>query len=430
MHEITVLPADTYLVVNKTILNDKDRKMLIMLYQPIIGQQAVSLYFTLWSYLDQNELLSCAWTHHHLMTNMQLSLNQIIQAREKLEAIGLLKTYLKKGDINSYIYEIYSPISAYDFFNNPILSTTLYNNIGKIEYDKTMSYFKIPRLNLREYEDITCQLSDIFYTSNTNITDNRFEDIRRVYHGEIKILPKINLDNILLLIPEEMLNKKALTKETKELLYKLAFIYDFDEDTLGQIIQNSINEAHRLDKNLLRQNARKYYRFENSGKLPSLIYQKQPEYLRKPTGDTSKRAKIIYTFETTSPYDFLSSKYKNARPTKSDLLILEYLLIEVNLNPGVVNVLVDYVLKINDNKLIKNFIEVIASQWKKSNIETVEDAMKLAEKEYKQSKKHQVKKQEKTKIEAKPIWFDQKIEATEATEEEQAELEKLLNEFK
>ena len=56
--------------------------------------------------------------------------------------------------------------------------------------------------------------------------------------------------------------------------------------------------------------------------------------------------------------------------------------------------------------------------------------MKIALKENKQSKKHQVKKQEKTKVEAKPIWFDQKIEASVATEEEQAELEKLLNEFK
>ena len=133
MHEITVLPADTYLVVNKTILNDKDRKMLIMLYQPIIGQQAVSLYFTLWSYLDQNELLSCAWTHHHLMTNMQLSLNQIIQAREKLEAIGLLKTYLKKGDII---------VSGYIYLNDSIKETVSADGtvMGECWYTVTITY--------------------------------------------------------------------------------------------------------------------------------------------------------------------------------------------------------------------------------------------------------------------------------------------------
>ena len=42
-----VLPADTYIVVNKTILNDQDRKLLSMLYQPIIGSVATNLYFSL-----------------------------------------------------------------------------------------------------------------------------------------------------------------------------------------------------------------------------------------------------------------------------------------------------------------------------------------------------------------------------------------------
>ena len=109
-----VLPADTYVVVNKTILNDEDRKLIIMLYQPIIGYKSINLYFTLWSDLDKREIMSIDYTHHHLMTNMQLNLSEIIEAREKLEAIGLLKTYIKKENINHFVYEIYSPISAYD----------------------------------------------------------------------------------------------------------------------------------------------------------------------------------------------------------------------------------------------------------------------------------------------------------------------------
>ena len=44
---ITTLPADIYLVVNKTNLIESDRKIITMLYQPIIGYTSVSLYFTL-----------------------------------------------------------------------------------------------------------------------------------------------------------------------------------------------------------------------------------------------------------------------------------------------------------------------------------------------------------------------------------------------
>ena len=42
-----LLPADTYIVVSKTIIEDEDRKKLTLLYQPIIGHTAVSLYLTL-----------------------------------------------------------------------------------------------------------------------------------------------------------------------------------------------------------------------------------------------------------------------------------------------------------------------------------------------------------------------------------------------
>ena len=100
MHD--VLPADTYIVLNKTILGDFDRKLLILLYQPIIGSIAISLYFTLWSYLDQAETSSTEWTHHQLMTSMRMKLKEIIQAREKLEAIGLMKTYQKKDNVNYF----------------------------------------------------------------------------------------------------------------------------------------------------------------------------------------------------------------------------------------------------------------------------------------------------------------------------------------
>lgn len=421
-----LLPADTYIVINKTILNDYDRKLLITLYQPIVGYSAISFYFTLWSYLDKNELLSCEWTHHHLMTHMGIGLSEIVEARKKLEAIGLLKTFLKKDHMNTYLYELYSPVSAKDFFTNPILSTALYTTIGKLEFDKTVEYFKVPKLNKTSYEEISCNFNDVFVAGN-NIININTENVRNKAKLGMNIIPKFELSTLLEMIPDELLNKRSITKETKDLIYKLSFIYDFSEDMLIEIIRNSISEKHTIDKELLRMNSRKFYQFDHHGKLPGLVYRTQPEYLRKPVGDTSNKAKIIYTFETTSPYDFLASKYKDALPSKNDLSILEYLLLDFNLNPGVVNVLIDYVLKINNNKLIKPFVETIASQWKKSNIETVEDAMKIAGVEYNKSKSLKEKKEIK-KINSKPSWLNESLSKSEATVAEQAEIEELLKE--
>ena len=421
MLKSSVLPADTYIVINKTIFSDNDRRVLTMLYQPIIGSAAVNLYLTLWSFLDKNEVKSLEWTHHHLMVNMGLKLDYIIEARERLEGIGLLKTYLKKDSVNKFIYELYSPIDGYQFFNNPILSVALYNNLGKIEYEKTLSFFKNPRVNLSGFDDITCKFNDIYDTSVGTSTYD-YDDIKRENKLGFSIEPKFNLESVIGVIPDVMFNHKSLTHETRDLIYKLSFIYDLNEDSIRYIITNSINDKHNIDKDLLRENARKYYSFENAGKLPSLVYRNQPEYLRKPVGDVSKRAKAIYYFETTSPYDFLYYKNNNAEPSSRELRIVESLMIDFNMNPGVVNVLIDYVLRINDNKIVKSFVDSVASQWVRSKVSTVEQAMKLAEKEYKSRKT--VSKT--VKVTSVPDWFDKNIEESSVSSEEEKQfLEKL-----
>jgi Replication initiation/membrane attachment protein len=424
--KVNILPADVYVVVNKSILSEQDRKIVSMLYQPIIGSLATSLYLTFWSYLDKLELTSVEWTHHHLMTNMGNKLDDIIEAREKLEAIGLLKTYYKKNNINNFIYELYSPISPKEFFNNPILTTTLYNNLGKKEYENIMNYFKTPRINLKDFEDITLMFSDVFEVKPKEDI-NYDNDYRNKQNRSLEIVSKIDLTSILGLLPEEFLNVRSVTKETRDLLYKLAYIYNLDDDNLLDIIRNSINEKRIIDKKTLKTNARKFYEFENSGKLPELIFKNQPEYLKKPVGDTTNRAKMIYRFENTSPYAFLSSKYKGSRPPKTELTILEYMAVDLDLKPGVINVIIDYILRINNNKLTKNFAITVAANFKKAGVETVEDAMELAEKEYKTRNRLKTRKR---KEELKPDWFNKETKKEQLKEDEAEEIEKMLEGFK
>ena len=137
------------------------------------------------------------------------------------------------------------------------------------------------------------------------------------------------------------------------------------------------------------------------------------------------KSKQIYTFETISPYDFLTGKNKGLKPSKSELNLIETLLIDYNLTPGVVNVLIDYVLRINDNKLTKNFVITIASQWKRSNIKTVEEAMELCKKENKSKTKVKTKKKEE-----KPNWYNKELEEEEASEEEIKKLEEKLKNYR
>ena len=77
--------------------------------------------------------------------------------------MNLLKTYFKeREEVNNYIYELFSPLSINEFFTHPVLNVVLYSVVGKKEYERVTNYFKIPKLNISDYEDITKSFSDNF----------------------------------------------------------------------------------------------------------------------------------------------------------------------------------------------------------------------------------------------------------------------------
>jgi replication initiation and membrane attachment protein len=424
MSKVSLMPLDTFNVVNYAYLNDSDRKLLIMLYQPIVGAIGINLYFNLWTFLDKEIVLSETNNHNILLNIMGVTLGEIAEAREKLEGIGLIKTYLKDGEINNYIYELYSPLSAYDFFSNPLLSSILYTSLGSTNYKKTKEYFRTPKISIKEYVNITQTFSDVFVSAKMMETDA--SGIKKKNFQKVGINSDLDVDEILSLIPDLMINHAKVSDVVKDLIIKLSYIYNFDFDTTLNIVKNSINDKHSIDKEKLKNNYRSYYQFENNGSMPNIIFKCQPDHLKKEITDDSRKSKMIYQFENMSPYNFICAKSKTSKPTKSELAVLEMLLVNMNMKPGVVNVLIDYVLRINNNKLAKNFVEVIASQWKRSNIETVSAAMEISKQEHKQKSVTNTKVVVRTtKNEEKPEWFDKNIEEKEDLEK-QKRLEEML----
>ena len=431
MKELNLSPADTYIVINKSVIENEDRTILTLLYQPIIGPLPIMLYFSLWADLDKSELMSTEHTHHHLSTNMQISLPELADARKKLEAIGLLKTFYKEENINTYIYQLYSPIKPSDFFNHPILNVVLYNNTGKKEYEKLKSYFKMPRINTSSYEDITSSFTDVFHSVPLTSYDVVNDDIRKSNIRKLNLDTNFDFEFLESSLPKSLDKSKIFTKEIKELIIQLSFLYQLDVVKMQDILPICLTERGTINKEELRKTCRNYYQFDNHGLLPTIVYNKQPEYLKKPTGDTSKRAKMIYTFESINPYELLKSKNNGVEPTTRDLKLAEDLIIKYGLNYGVVNVLIDYILKTNNNKLSRNLAETIAGQWQRNKIETVDDAMRLAEKEHKKYRKNIPSSinTKQLKEEHIPDWFNKKIDTQEATKEEQDEMENLLSKY-
>ena len=422
MDTVTLLPADRYVIVNKTILSNFDKKILITFYEPIIGHLAVSLYLTLWNDLEEGKQISRELNHHHLMSILKCPLSVIKEAREALEAVGLLKTYLKYGDYNNYLYEIYSPLSPSEFFNHPILNVVLYNNIGAIEYEYLKKLYQKIKIDTKDYIEITKKMDEVY----TAISDIPTTDSVERSITDINCNDQVDFDLIISSIPKGIINEKAFNKKTKELINQLAFVYKIDSLKMMELIRSVLNEFGMIDKNGLRLAARKVYQF-NNGALPTLIYRSQPEYLKTPAGDNSMRGKIIQIFENINPVDFLRNKYQGVKPTNRDIKIIEMLIIDLEMPPAVVNVLLDYVLRKNNNRLSTSYIETIAGQWKRAGLKNASEAMEFAEKENKKLSKKIVSK---NKENIEPVWFNKVSEKKELTKEEQEELESLFKEFK
>ncbi len=428
MKKYNLMPADTYVVVNKTILHNEDRKIITSLYLPIIGTDAVMLYFTLWADLDNSEIVSSEILHQKLVSSLRITINELQTAFDKLEAIGLIKAFIKEGNVNNYIYEIFSPVSANEFLSHPILNIVLYSNVGKREYDNLVKAFKMPRLNTSNYTDITKSFNDVFESTSMTSYDLSLEDIRKYNKLKLNINSNFDFNFLISSMPKNLDTNKMFSKDIKELIINLSFIYDIDAIKMANIIKVSLNENGTINRENLRKNSRNFYQFNNGGLLPTIVDNNQPEYLRKPIGDTSKRAKMIYTFETISPRELLINKNNGNEPTRRDLKLIEDLLVDYKLKPGVVNVLLDYAINVNNKKLTRGFVETIAGEWQRKGIETVEDAMNNCEKVHKKTARKNYK-DENANMKT-PDWFDKEINKSNVSDEEENQLEELLKEYK
>ena len=428
MEKYNLVPADTYVVINKTILHDEDRKIITDLYLPVIGIEAVMLYFSLWSDLDSSNIVSMDYSHQKLVSSLRMTIGEIEKARHKLEAIGLIKTMVKSSSINNYIYEIYSPVSASEFLSHPILNVVLYSNIGKKEYDNLIKAYKLPRFNTSNYTDITKSFNDVFESAALTSYDLSLEDIRKYNKLRLNINSNFDFNFLISSMPKNIDTTRVFTKEIKELIISLSYIYDIDAIKMSSIIKGCFNERGTINKDDLRKSSRNFYQFNNGGILPTIMDYCQPEYLRKPIGDTSNRAKMIYTFETISPREFLIKMNNGNEPTRRDLKLVEDLLVDYKLKPGVVNVLIDYILNVNKRKLTRGLVELLAGEWQRLGVETVEDAMTRAEKEHKKRKNRIIKSEGKDM--KTPEWFDKEIAKNSVSDGEENQLEELLKEYK
>lgn len=360
--------SDIYQTRSNCHLDQDSYQVLLQLYQPLIGNEAVTLYLTLFSELNQYILTKKPSLVSRLCKVTQLSLTSLTQAFSKLEAVGLVNTFVKQNE-HRYVFDMKMPLSANDFIHHQILNTLLKQRLHD-EYEKTIIPFQTYHVNLDEYQDVSASFGDVFdiqlNQDNVLITKNYQSKQHHALEKEYDLT----------LFYQEMesfqLSKKMFQQSDIALIQQLGLLYKINELDMLEMVKKAMTHQ-RLDQKQLILFCRDYYDLKMPEKFEQ-IFHKQSPLLQQEEGSSSLEQHIHY-LETISPYDLLKDKLGGREPLKRDLQVVESVLTDLQLEPGVMNVLIELTLVKCDQSLPRNFIEALASQWKRKKITTVKDAI-------------------------------------------------------
>ena len=126
-----LLPKDRYLVRLARPLSFSEMGFVTQLYLPIIGVESYALYQMLVHSVQEASGASAEGTHRSLMLASSLSLDRLLDARERLEAIGLVEVRRRENQQRDYYYEylLKPPLAPGEFFADYVLSLMLLNKI-------------------------------------------------------------------------------------------------------------------------------------------------------------------------------------------------------------------------------------------------------------------------------------------------------------
>ena len=365
MKRLNYLSKDDYYEVRfGSMLASYDRDILTMLYQPIIGHLALSLYFTLWS-----EIKRCEYTtmckHELLAKEMNVELTDLLNARLALEGIGLLKTYKYKlsNTSESYIYEVFAPKSPEEFFKDVIFKGLLASKIGEKEVEKLSMIFSSKTIS-NDVEDITVKFSDVY-----NINEDESLKVMTVKtrrgRKTLSIETTFEVGELLKEIATtENISSNAFTADDCQEMSRIATLFGLDVLTMKDVVMLSYNpdDENHLDYKKMLGYAKKFKNGYN-------IAQRDDKVASEYEGNDNM-SKVINECNRYSSYDYLKMKQGFTNPAPSDVKIINILSSEYKLNPPVINVIIDYTLKQCDNTLPSAYIEKIASTLVRKNVTT------------------------------------------------------------
>lgn len=415
-------PKDKYQVVLGTY---EMSPLLSVLYLPILGAPAFSLYDY---FLAQGRILTEKKSHTFLLSALDCGLPDFLKSRQKLEALGLMKTFYTE---DTYYYQLKNPLSVEKFFQDDIFIQLLREKIGDTALNELKEKLLPEKISGK---DISVTFTTIFPRTldylPTESTPKKVKESNTTFDW-------LFFSDIL---SHQGIHLREFSKEDRKELQDIVNLYGYSELDLGKLTLRSTvtsleGEVFSLKK--LKQIIAK----EFSEKLQDLndikpVTQNEDRFaLLLEKGFTQEEIAFIKACEEFTPLNFLAGikKQKGGFVANSEKYLIENLHKRHVLPDSVLNVLLDYVLRQqNRSNLQSAYVEAIANSWAQEKIYTPEEAILKTRKRQQGTgtPKNPRKNTGNVKKETLPEWVDQPVEETQMTDEEKAAFQKRINKLK
>ncbi|HAX72719.1 MAG TPA: replication initiation and membrane attachment protein [Firmicutes bacterium] len=378
MTSLVIKPNTPFELVGGYVLSFEKMQILTLGYQPVIGMEAMSLYMTL-NALSRKKM-PARLEHQMLMQLLHVKIEALLTSRQKLEAVGLIQTYYDEST-QALSYKLNKPLNGTQFFNDGIINVFLSLQVGPVEY-QLIKQLIVDEDELLPGKNISTPFNEMFDTSvlarQTNATDHRL--VKPSPGAKIVVNDSFDKELLLTLLKQNGMKEGNLSDKMLDQINKLAFLYKLNEHELARLIFDALDPDGFVNYELFKKLAKQHFQFLNKGKPVQMVEVQggkdgYPQMESSTIQTNSKQEKLIQGLTQTNPIDFLKAKSNQKDPVPADRQLVEWLVVEQQLPWGVVNVLIDYVLKVSDGRLGKAFVEKIAGEWQRKNIDTTEKAI-------------------------------------------------------
>lgn len=350
---------DLYEIRLLSQISNEDFRVLHLLYQPFLGNLAVSIYqsFIYTAPLFENGPSS----HDFLFKQLETNSLAFANALARLEACELIRTYVEKSnDFSYFYYEVYAPKLAQAFFKDPVFSGLLTSNVGERRVQQLAQLFAHDRPYDMKDKEVTTTFGQVFTPDFNSSAFNTKIDVKQVGRNENKRKTPFNIELFKSILKENfmIIADLALSKEDLKKINNLTMVFGFNEETIAGQIASAYDASktlgQRIDFDYVSQMLRQMSRYEHIAR-PKRI---QPLNV---LNSDAEMAQLINRMEIEACADFLSSFSKASTLASSEINLLLRLSNDFGLSNAAINALVYHVLTTKDMKLPSSYVEKLAA---------------------------------------------------------------------